>query len=159
MKPGKLRAAGSNPPKMLRSIHKSFHRISHEALFPQQSTGNGSSGAARNHGRASGLLDLLDQSVAVVALVGDHIAGRRVGQQSGRLADVMLLAGRPSQFDRTRRASMAMGSLVLKPPRERPSDSPSAVPPFLRGAGGMLVGSNDRCAQISSFPDGVLPDL
>ncbi len=84
---------------MLDPVHKSFHQVPTPILLAADSPWLVSVSQARNDRPAATTFHVLNDFIAVIGLVRDHIFGFVVGQEVGGFLAVVNLAGGHDQFD------------------------------------------------------------
>ena len=91
---GGLFVACGDPAVVLQSVHASFGQVAASILLLQHGAFHSAAALAGDDRRASPALDVPDELVAVISLVGDDVFWLVVRQQSSRLTNVMDLARR-----------------------------------------------------------------
>lgn len=91
---GRFFVACGDPAVVLQSVHTSFGQIAAPILFLQQEAPHPAATLVRNDRGASPALDVPDELVAVISLVGDDVFRFVVRQKSSRLTNVVDLTRR-----------------------------------------------------------------
>lgn len=97
---GKLVVSRGDAPELLESIEEAFDKMAFLIAMPVDLPLGFSVAARWNIGQHLGGLDLFDEFVAVVALIGRDCGGRDAGKQSSPLCHVSHLATSQDQTQR-----------------------------------------------------------